>query len=174
MQVFVHFYNSKVTQHLKMNEELIRHFYQSFQRKDYRSMAACYLPEATFKDEVFDLINGKEIAAMWHYLCESGKDLSVEFSNVSAGEHSGRAHWEAHYTFSRSGRRVHNIIEASFEFQNGKIVRHEDRFPFWRWSQQAFGATGWLLGWTPFLKDKVRDTAMSGLMRFIEQHPEYQ
>jgi ketosteroid isomerase-like protein len=156
------------------NQQLIEHFYQSFQRKDYRSMAACYHPDATFSDEVFSLKNGKEIAAMWHFLCESGKDLYIEYAGVQADELSGRAHWEAHYTFSRTGRKVHNMIEASFELRDGKIIRHVDRFPFWRWSQQAFGLTGWLLGWTPFLKNKVRDTAMSGLLRFIEQHREYQ
>lgn len=157
-----------------MNEQLIRHFYESFQRKDYRSMAACYHPDATFRDEAFDLKNSKEIAAMWHMLCEAGKDLRVEFSNVQAHENSGRAHWEAWYTFSRTGRRVHNIIEARFEFREGKIIRHVDTFSFWRWSRQSLGATGLLLGWTGFLKNKVRSTAMSGLWKFIEKHPEYQ
>ena len=157
-----------------MNEQLIRHFYESFQRKDYRGMAACYHPGATFTDEVFNLKNGKEAAAMWHMLCESGKDLRIEFRDVKADAQTGRAHWEAYYTFSRTGRKVHNVIEARFEFQDGKIIRHVDRFPFRRWSQQAFGPTGWLLGWTPFLRNKVRDTAMKGLFRFIEQHPEYQ
>lgn len=153
-----------------MNEELIRRFYESFQRKDYRGMAACYHAEATFKDEVFDLKNGKEIAAMWHMLCEAGKDLRVEFSDIQASEQSGRAHWEAYYTFSRTGRRVHNIIEAHFVFQDGKIIRHLDSFSFPRWARQAFGITGWLLGWTPFLRNKVRDTAMGGLFKFIERH----
>lgn len=157
-----------------MNEQLIRHFYESFQRKDYRSMAACYHPDATFRDEAFDLKNGKEIAAMWHMLCEAGKDLRVEFSDVQADEQSGRAYWEAWYTFSRTGRRVHNVIEASFEFREGKIFRHTDRFSFWRWSRQSLGATGLLLGWTGFLKNKVRSTAMSGLWKFIEKHSEYQ
>lgn len=157
-----------------MNESLIRHFYESFQRRDHRSMGACYHPEATFRDEVFDLKSGKEIAAMWHMLCDSGKDLRIEFSGIQADEHSGRAHWEAHYTFSRTGRRVHNIIVAGFEFRDGKIIRHVDRFSFPRWARQAFGFTGWLLGRMPFLKHKVRQTAMKGLFRFIEQHPEYQ
>ena len=157
-----------------MNEQLIRHFYESFQRKDYRSMAACYHPDATFRDEAFDLKNGKEIAAMWHLLCEAGKDLRVEFTDVQADEHSGRAHWEAWYTFSRTGRRVHNVIEARFVFQEGKILRHVDSFSFWRWSRQSLGATGMLLGWTGFLKNKVRLTAMSGLWKFMEKHPEYQ
>lgn len=156
------------------NQQLIDRLYQSFQRKDYRGMATCYHPDATFEDAVFVLPNKKEIAAMWHFLCESGKDLSIEFGDVRADEQAGKAHWEAHYTFSRTGRRVHNIIEARFEFRDGQIIRHTDTFPFWRWSRMALGPTGWLLGWTPFLKNKVRNTAMKGLWRFIEQHPEYQ
>lgn len=159
---------------MKDNQQLIEHFYRSFQQKDYRSMAACYHPDATFTDAVFDLKNGKEIAAMWHYLCESGKDLQVEFSGVEADERSGRAHWEARYRFSRTGRRVHNVIEARFEFRDRKIIRHNDNFSFWRWARQAFGPTGWLLGHTAFLKHKVRSTARNGLWRFIEKHPEYQ
>ena len=33
---------------------------------------------------------------------------------------------------------------------------------------------GWLLGWTPFLQNKVRATAMGGLRKFIGEHAEYQ
>ena len=31
----------------------------------------------------------------------------------------------------------------------GKIVRQEDKFSLWRWSSQALGTKGSLLGWTP-------------------------
>lgn len=137
-------------------------------------MAACYHEDATFQDEVFDLKNGREIAAMWHMLCEAGKDLHIGFSQAHADDQTGGAHWEAHYTFSRSGRRVHNVIEARFGFRDGKIVWHEDRFSFRRWSRMALGPVGWLLGWTPFLRHQVRRTAMNGLWHFIERHPEYQ
>ncbi len=156
------------------HRQLIEQFYQSFQRRDYRAMAACYHPDATFRDEAFDLKNGREIAAMWHLLCEAGQDLRVEFSGAAANGNAGRAHWEAFYTFSRTGRRVHNVIDARFEFLDGRFIRHSDRFSFWRWSRQAIGPAGWLLGWTPFLRSKVRATAMAGLRKFIAQHPEYQ
>lgn len=152
---------------MNTHQQLIERFYQCFQRKDYRGMAECYHPDASFHDEAFHLDNGKEIAAMWHMLCEAGKDLRIEFSGVQADERSGRAHWEAWYTFSRTGRKVHNVIEATFEFRDGKIIRHTDRFSFWRWSRQSLGTTGWLLGWTPFLQKKVRETAMKGLWRFM-------
>lgn len=41
----------------------------------------------------------------------------------------------------------------------GLIATHRDRFNFWRWARQALGAPGVLLGWSPSLKRKVRNTA---------------
>ena len=45
-------------------------------------MSECYLSEATFKDEAFDLEGGKQIAAMWRMLIERGTDLRIEFSDI--------------------------------------------------------------------------------------------
>ena len=78
----------------------------------------------------------------------------------------GRAHWDARYTFSATGRKVLNRIDASFEFRDGLIVRHVDRFPFWTWARQALGAPGLLLGWSGFLRAKVRATAAKNLAAF--------
>jgi hypothetical protein len=65
---------------------------------------------------------------------------------------------------------VHNRIDARFEFDGqGLITRHRDRFDFWAWSRQALGTTGWLLGWTPMLRNKVRYTADGNLRRYLER-----
>lgn len=146
---------------------ILSKFYTAFQSKDYETMAALYHPEAKFKDPAFELDSGKAIGAMWKMLITSGKDLRISFSELKGAENSGSAHWEAWYTFSRTGQKVHNRIEARFEFKDGLIYRHSDHFNFWRWSRQALGLTGWLLGWTPFLKNKVRGTAMSSLRKFM-------
>lgn len=156
------------------NEKTIQRFYEAFQRKDYLQMGACYADRATFEDEVFTLKNGKEARAMWHYLCTTGKDLAVTFRDVKADDKQGSAHWEATYTFSVTGRKVHNVIEARFEMQDGKIVAHRDRFKFWKWSRMALGGTGLFLGWTPLVRNKVRKTAMGGLKKFMADKPEYQ
>ncbi|HSI59785.1 MAG TPA: nuclear transport factor 2 family protein, partial [Ideonella sp.] len=65
-----------------------------------------------------------------------------------------------------TGRPVHNQIEAQLQLANGLIVRHQDSFDFWRWSRQALGTPGWLLGWSPLLRGKVRATAAASLQRF--------
>ncbi|MCB0245996.1 MAG: nuclear transport factor 2 family protein, partial [Anaerolineae bacterium] len=63
----------------------------------------------------------------------------------------------------------HNRIDASFRFQDGKIIQHRDSFSFWRWSSMALGPVGMLLGWSPLVKNKVRRQAAHNLERFIQK-----
>jgi hypothetical protein len=39
----------------------------------------------------------------------------------------------------------------------------------WKWTKQAMGAPGYLLGWTPFFKNKIQATTNSRLDKFIEK-----
>lgn len=153
--------------------DLIHRFYEAFARRDHAGMAACYHQDATFEDEAFSL-RGKQIHAMWHMLTERGTDLHIVHSDVRASEREGQAHWEATYTFTATGRKVHNRIDARFEFKDGKIWKHRDSFDFWRWSRQALGTPGLLLGWSGWLRQKVRRTAAGQLDRFIQKNRQYQ
>ena len=148
--------------------ELIRRFYVAFSVRDWRVMSACYARDATFEDPVFKL-RGERIGLMWRMLCTNARDFSLEFSNVSADVTSGRAHWEPRYCFSQTGRMVHNVIDSAFTFRDGLIVSQVDTFDFWRWSRQALGAPGWLLGWSDKLHHKVRRRAAKGLDHFAMQ-----
>lgn len=152
----------------------IESFYTALARRDHAAMAACYHESVRFSDPVFRNLSGDEVRAMWHMLCEGGTDLAVTFNAVEAAGGSGRAHWEARYTFGPTSRRVHNQIDASFVFEDGKIIRHDDHFDLWRWTRMALGMTGVLTGWTGFTKTKVRTTARRRLEKFIAEHPEYQ
>ena len=152
------------------HEDLIVRFYSAFQRGDYRTMQACYHHEATFHDPVFMSLNAEQTKAMWQMLLTAARDLTITFSNVEANGNMGSAHWEAWYTFSRSGRNVHNVIETTMHFLDGKIWHHQDEFDLWRWSRQALGTSGVLLGWTPWVQNKVRTTARRGLERFMREN----
>jgi ketosteroid isomerase-like protein len=152
------------------NAILIERFYTAFQTGDYRTMQDCYHAEATFRDPVFRDLSANEAKAMWQMLVTSARDLTIGFRDMTADETQGSVHWEAWYTFSRTGRKVHNTIDAHFKFREGKIWRHEDDFDLWRWSRQALGASGWLLGWSPVVKNKVRSTARRSLEKFIAQN----
>lgn len=143
------------------NAALIEHLYASFARRDAAAMSACYAADAHFRDPVFD-VEGEEVAAMWTMLCERGRDLVVEWRDVKADDATGSAHWEARYTFSVTGRKVHNFVEAQFTFRDGLIVTHTDKFDLWRWSRMALGAKAVVLGWTPFVKKAIRSEARRG------------
>lgn len=151
---------------------LLTEFYACFSARDYRGMAACYHPDAVFRDPVFNL-KGRRIAAMWHMLCEGGKDLRVAASGIRAEAGSGRAHWEAAYTFSGTGRKVVNLVDSEFRFRDGKIISERDEFDFWRWSRQALGPTGLFLGWMPRLQQTIQRRAAGNLEKFIQAHSEY-
>ncbi len=151
------------------NEQVIHQFYTAFQQKNFAAMQDLYAENAVFSDPVFQNLNGKEVRAMWEMLIKRGKDLQLTFSNIESNGQEVTANWTATYTFSATGKKVVNLIRAHFLLENGKIVQHTDRFDFWKWSRQALGFTGWLLGWTPFLKNKVRKTARRGLAEFMKR-----
>jgi len=148
------------------NAELITRFYQAFQRQDAEAMAACYADDVTFSDPVFPVLKGSEAADMWRMLTSRAQNFSLDYSNVQADEQTGSAHWVATYLFSGTGRTVVNRIEASFVFRDGKIVEHRDRFDLWKWSAQALGTKGSLLGWTPLVQGAIRKQASKGLAAF--------
>ena len=145
------------------NAALITRFYDAFQRRDAATMGSCYHHDVRFSDEIFPELHGETARAMWRMLCERGNDLTITCTNVHADSATGRAQWDAWYTFSGTGRRVHNRIRAEFTFEDGLIVHHRDRFGFWRWSRQALGPVGVLLGWSRFLRRRVQAQAARSL-----------
>ena len=155
------------------NQATLEKFYTAFVRLDVDTMATCYAADAAFDDEAFSLRGREQVVGMWRMLCETTKakalaDWKLVFSGIEADAKTGKAHWEADYRFSATNRLVHNAIDGVFTFTDqGLIARHRDSFNFWKWSQQALGTPGWLLGWTPFLRQKVRTTAAANLQKFM-------
>lgn len=148
-----------------MSAELITQFYSAFAERNAAGMIAYYHSEVTFSDPAFTDLKGKQAQAMWNMLIERGTDLKIQFSDVT----DNSAHWEAWYTFSSTGRKVHNIIEARFTFRDGLIFTHQDSFNFWRWSSQALGMVGMLGGWTPQVRRKVQQGAMQSLEKYMQK-----
>lgn len=130
-------------------------------------MKKCYHPDVVFNDPAFKNLDYRKVTGMWEMLISRGKDLELSHEQVEANEKTGSAKWIAIYTLAQTGNKVINEINASFEFKDGLIVKHTDDFDFYKWSRQAFGKTGWLLGWTPFFKSKVQKTVGAGLDGFL-------
>ena len=151
---------------MDQNKEVITRFYKAFQKLDWITMQSCYHPLARFSDPVFQDLNGEDVKAMWQMLCGNAKNFSLQFSDIISEGDKGKCRWDAWYTFSKTGRQVHNVIHANFRFKDGLIIEHNDNFNFWRWSRMALGLSGVFLGWTPFLQNKVKKTARKSLLKF--------
>ena len=152
------------------NKVLIEKFYKAFQKKDALEMISCYHDEIEFSDPAFGKLKGKRAKAMWEMLCGNATDLKIEFSNIEVNEETGRANWQAWYTFGKTGRKVHNQVTASFEFMDGKIIKHSDNFNLRKWAGQALGFKGALLGWTFFFKKNLQLQTNHLLDKFMDSN----
>jgi len=151
--------------------QVITDLYAALGRRDHAAMAALYAPDARFSDPAFGELHGDEVTAMWQMLCEAAGDLEVSLREVTALGERGAATWEARYSFSETGRRVHNVVEAHLAVSGGRIVRHDDHFDLWRWSRHALGPAGLLLGWSPVIRLAIRRRARQRLEAFRAAHP---
>lgn len=149
------------------NKALITKFYEGFAQRDAEQMASCYHANIHFSDPVFPDLKGPKASGMWRMLCAKAQDFELEFSNVQADDTGGSAHWEAKYTFTATGRHVHNCIDATFKIQDGLIIEHQDVFDFWKWTRMALGPAGVVLGWTPMIRNKVQGQAGHNLDTFL-------
>ena len=128
-------------------------------------MAACYGDHVTFEDPAFGELHGDDARDMWRMLIGRGADMSLTHTVLEASDTTAKVNWIADYTFS-TGRPVRNDIIATMKIEDGLIVDHRDDFDMWKWSRQALGIPGLLLGWSPPLQNKVRKTALAGLRKY--------
>lgn len=150
------------------NEELIQTFYDAFARLDYETMQNSYSENPVFNDPVFGILQGDEVKAMWEMLCTNAKDLTILIEKIEVDGEYGTCNWTATYTFSKTARKVVNHVKAHMKIENGKIAEHTDEFDIYKWSRQALGLPGILLGWSGYLKNKIRYDARKKLKQFME------
>lgn len=144
---------------------VLERFYSAFAQRDWAAMGTCYHAGARFSDPVFPALDEAQVRAMWRMLLTSGTDLRISYTVLKADSNSGEVRWEAWYTFSKTKRPVHNIITSSFVLKDDRILVQNDHFDFWRWSRQALGASGLLLGWSPMVRNKVQGIAAANLRK---------
>lgn len=150
------------------NEEIIKQFYKAFSIGDATGMTACYHKEVVFQDPAFGRLEGERAHKMWEMLLsEKTAGTSVTFDNITATSDHGSADWVAKYSFGEKQRSVTNRVSARFKFKDGKIIEHIDTFDLWKWSQQAMGPIGYLLGWSSFMRNKIQNTTNSRLDSYL-------
>ena len=148
------------------NQEVINQFYSSFKNGDPAGMIACYHNTVIFEDPAFGKLEGEKAKAMWQMLLSKKEEseMSVSFSVLN----DNQAEWIANYKYGPNKKPVINAVSASFVFEDGKIIKHTDHFDLWKWSKQALGAAGYLLGWSGFMKNKIQATTNKLLNKYIQ------
>jgi ketosteroid isomerase-like protein len=151
-----------------VSEATIQALYAALDRHDGDAAAACYTDDAVFEDPAFGRLEGGAVKDMWRMLAERSDDLAVTLGDHGVAEdgRSGWAHWSATYTFTDTGRKVRNEIDARYTFSGGLISEQVDAFPLRRWGAQALGTKGAVLGLTPLLSRGVQKQARSNLDRY--------
>lgn len=148
-------------------QQLIEEFYAGFADGNAKTMVSCYHKDIQFQDPAFGKLEGQDVGDMWEMLIEkSNGNIKIEFSDVKADAFSGSARWVAVYDFSKTNRKVVNVIHASFVFKDGLIIKHTDNFDIWKWSKQALGIPGFLFGWTGFMQQKIQKNALQSLRTY--------
>ncbi len=150
-------------------DAVVRRFYDAFARGDAAAMNACYASDVTFSDPVFGELHGDRARAMWTMLCGNLRDFSLTYEILEASGEIVRGRAIATYLYSATGRTVRNEITGTFLCKEDAIVRQDDVFDLWKWSSQALGPAGALLGWTPFMKRKIHTMATGRLESFINR-----
>ena len=153
---------------MRENSKIVDKFYTALNKGDAATMNACYAKDIVFSDSVFPDLKGDAVRAMWTMLTKSSKNFSLTYKIENVTETDAQIYWEAHYNFSKTGRRVVNRINGRMKFQSGKIIEHHDVFDLHAWAKQALGLPGLLLGWAPFMHKKIQANAAQNLSHYIE------
>lgn len=134
-------------------------------------MNSCYSTAVIFSDPAFGVLENEEVFSMWEMLTKNAQKFSLTFEDPEdRGEGYWTCNWQATYRFSKTGKMVTNRVKAYMKLENGLITEHSDAFSFHRWAAQAFGFTGWLLGWTGFFKRAVKKKARKQLELYMMKH----
>jgi hypothetical protein len=121
------------------DEETVQRLYECLKRNDPAGAAECYCDDAAFRDMAFDLKCKDDLAAMWRFECSRG--LKIEYRDIRTEGTQVKGHWVCDYKF-HGVRPVHNEIDSTFTFRDGKILVHHDQASRWGWAKQALGFPG--------------------------------
>lgn len=145
-------------------------FYNAFSNHNSSEMINLYHEDVIFSDPAFGILKGDRAKKMWDMLLSNDQsNLTIQYQIIESSDHDATIKWIAKYRFGPSKRSVVNHVTARLKIDKGKIVEHQDSFNLWKWSKQALGISGLLLGWTSFMRNKIQQKTNHTLDKFINQ-----
>lgn len=150
------------------NSQIVTQFYTAFAKGNAQQMLQHYAEEVTFYDPAFGQLTHQQPHAMWKMLTSRfTNETTIEFTLLEEKDNTVIVAWTAHYQFGPTKQWVTNRVTSTLQLKNGKIFHHRDDFNLWKWSIQALGLPGFLLGWTPFMQKKIQQNTNSLLQKYI-------
>jgi len=116
--------------------DVVRSFYDAFEKKDVAAMGALYANDVKFKDAIFAFDDKQGVTGMWKKLFATDPNTKLKFTVDSVQGDIVKGHWVADYHLA--GRPVHNEVSTTMRVRDGKIVEHTDDFSWKKWAPQAF------------------------------------
>jgi len=148
---------------VSINTEKVKEFYEALSRNDYEALIRLYHPDATYTDELFSF-KGKEIHALWYAATRPAMKLEVECLAIEEVNDRVQTKWKMGYTLDVINSRIELEEIGIFVFEGEKIMEHSDEYNFREWCTQAFGIIGTLLGWSSWLRNRVRKQARKSVL----------
>lgn len=150
--------------------QIADNFYTAFSNHNSSEMIKLYHDDVIFTDPAFGMLQGIRAKKMWEMLLANSKsDLNIQYEILDSSNEHATVSWIAKYKFGSQKRLVENHVIASLKVKQGKIVEHHDTFNIWKWSSQALGLSGRLLGWTGFMKKKVQQKTNRALDIYMNE-----
>lgn len=143
--------------------QIVKEFYKALSKGDYQKVNSLYHDDAKYRDEIFDL-RGKEINALWYTATRPEMNLIAHCKSLKVDGDRVTTDWNISYTIDTLNRKVELDETGVFQFQDGKIINHKDSYDFWSWCAQSLGFIGKALGWSQWLKNRVRNQAKKSVL----------
>ena len=148
------------------NETTIHQFFEALEKRDYKTLLACYSNNAVYHNQVMGLLDIDTTKAMWQLLCTGLPSLKTSYSNIQElDEEYATCLWEEQYI--NNGKLIAKKNKAYLRFENGLIIEHTDGFNFYDWCKQTKGVVGWLFGWSTFMQKGIQKKARTGLINYM-------
>lgn len=140
---------------------VVERYFEAFGKRDQATLTQLYAPNATFKDDMFDLKNGASILQMWKS-APPFKTFKSEITEVSGN--TVKAKWVVDYEMF--GKPVHNEITSVITVgADGRITSQREDWDESKWMSQA-------LPWIPKWAQGAAYMVMRPALNLITRRPE--
>lgn len=149
--------------------QALERFFDAMQRCDTEALRTSYHPALRFDDPLISTTSvGDRLdwcGMLWSPRDADGQRIwQLELEEVRTRGALATARWNLRYRYTPTKRLIDQALHSHFSFDaDGRITTQRDSFDFWRWSRQAHGLLGLLLGWTPLMWDQAREQARASL-----------